>query len=372
MKKIILYLMSGFAASGLGAQTAGVSVADFGKTKNGEPVKLFTLKNANGITVKITDYGAVVCSVYAPDRRGKFADVVLGFDSIAEYETLSDYFGAVVGRYGNRIARGEFSIDGRHYKLDKNNGENTLHGGFKGFDKKVWSARIIPDKNAAKIKLSLLSPDGEGGFPGNLKVDVVYTLDNENALTVEYRAETDKPTVCNLTQHSYFNLFGAGNGSILNHELTIDADSYTPVDKDLIPLGDAKPVADTPFDFRKPMPVGSRINADSSQLRHAGGYDHNWVLNKKPGEMKLAAVLYEPVSGRMLEVSTTEPGIQFYSGNFLAGQKGKGGKAYKFRYGMCLETQHFPDSPNRKEFPSTLLRPGETYNTKTVFKFLTQ
>ncbi len=370
MKKIIPYIILSLAAAVLSAQS--ITESDFGKTKNGEAAKLFTLKNSNGITVKITNYGAIVCSVIVPDRSGKFADIVQGFDSIQEYETLSDYFGAVVGRYGNRIARGKFSIDGKSYTLDKNNGENSLHGGLVGFDKKIWSAEAFADKKAAVLKLTLLSPDGDQGFPGNLKVAVTYTLNNDNELIVNYRAVTDKPTVCNLTQHSYFNLYGAGNGNILNHELTIDADHFTPVDKGLIPTGELKSVEGTPFDFRKPMPVGSSINADDGQLKYGGGYDHNWVLNKKPGEMKLAATLYEPISGRLMEVFTTEPGIQFYSGNFLAGQKGKGGKAYKYRYGLCLETQHFPDSPNHEKFPSTILRPGQSYDTTTIFKFLTQ
>ncbi len=370
MKKAILSIISALAIIPAYAQI--VSEKDFGKTKNGEPTKLYTLKNKNGMTATITNYGAIIRSLTAPDRNGNYADIVQGFDSIDEYERLTDYFGAVVGRYGNRIAEGEFSIDGKTYKLDINNGKHSVHGGKQGFDQKVWEGKAYANKNEAVLKLTLLSPDGDGGYPGNLKVTVTYTLNNSNELIVNYQAQTDKPTVCNLTQHSYFNLYGAGNGNILNHELTINADKYTPVDKDLIPTGDLEDVEDTPFDFRKPMPIGSRINEDNKQLKYGKGYDHNWVLNKKSKEMSLAATLYEPISGRLLEVHTTEPGIQFYSGNFLVGQRGKNGKAYKFRYGLCLETQHFPDSPNNEDFPSTVLRPNETYNTTTIFKFLSQ
>ncbi len=350
-----------------------VSERDFGKTKNGEPVKLYTLKNKNGVIVKISDYGAIITELHLPDRNGNFADVVLGFDNMPDYETLTDYFGAVVGRYGNRIANAKFSIDGNEYTLEKNNNGNSLHGGFVGFDRKVWKASASTTKNTAVLKLSLLSPDGENGFPGNLKVTVVYSLNNANELSVNYQATTDKPTVCNLTQHSYFNLLGAGNGNILNHEIIINADKFTPVDRNLIPTGSLKDVEGTPFDFRRPKTVGSRIEIDDKQLRYGGGYDHNWVLNKeKAGIMTFAARVYEPVSGRQMEIFTTEPGMQFYCGNFLKGQKGKGGKAYHYRYGMCFETQHFPDSPNQKDFPSTVLRPNETYNTTTVFKFSVQ
>lgn len=371
IKKSFLVSVAAFAACALSAQS--VKVSDWGKTKDGVSVKIWTLKNANGITAKITDYGAIITELHLPDRNNNFADVVLGFDNVSDYENFSDYFGAVVGRYGNRISNAEFSIDGKKYALEKNNNSNTLHGGFKGFDKRVWRGEASADNNAAVAKFALVSPDGDGGFPGELNVEVVYTLNNKNELVVNYRATTDKATVCNLTQHSYFNLMGAGNGNILNHELTIFADKITPVDEFLIPTGKFRDVAGTPFDFRRPKTVGSRIEADDEQLAFGGGYDHNWVLNKRAsGEMSLAARLYEPVSGRQLEVFTEEPGVQFYCGNFLANQVGKNGKVYRYRYGMCLETQHFPDSPNRPNFPSTLLRAGETYNTTTIFKFSVQ
>ncbi len=371
MKKTLSIILG--LALGFSALAQSVTERDFGKTKNGEAVKIYTLKNKNGVVAKITDYGAIITELHLPDRDGKFEDVVLGFDNIPDYENLSDYFGAVVGRYGNRIADAKFSIDGKEYNLEKNNNGNTLHGGFVGFDKKVWKAVASTTKDAAVLTLTRLSPDGENGFPGNLKVTITYTLNNNNELSVNYYAITDKSTVCNLTQHSYFNLFGAGNGNILNHEVTINADKYTPVDKLLIPTGDIDDVEDTPFDFRKPKTVGARVDADNKQIRYGGGYDHNWVLNKeKAGEMTFAARVYEPISGRQMEIYTTEPGIQFYCGNFLGGQKGKNGKAYRYRYGMCFETQHFPDSPNQKDFPSTVLRPDKTYNTTTIFKFSAQ
>lgn len=373
MKKCVSIITTLVFASVAFAQS--ISEVDFGKTKNAEATKLFTLKNKNGLTAKITNYGAIITELHLPDRNGNFADVVLGFDNIQDYEKLSDYFGAVVGRYGNRIANAKFKLDGKEFKLEGNNNGNTLHGGFVGFDQKVWkviSAKAT--KDAAVLSLGLLSADGENGFPGNLNVVVTYTLDNANQLKVNYTATTDKPTVCNLTQHSYFNLLGAGNGSILNHEVTINADKYTPVDKALIPTGDLEDVEGTPFDFRKPKTVGSRIEQDHKQLAYGGGYDHNWVLNKNigGGTMSLAARIYEPISGRQMEVHTTEPGMQFYCGNFLKGQRGKNGKAYRYRYGMCFETQHFPDSPNQEDFPSTVLRPDKKYDTTTVFKFSIQ
>ena len=352
-----------------------ISEADFGKTKSGESVKLFTLKNKNGLVAKITNYGAIITELHLPDRNGNFADVVLGFDNIPDYENLSDYFGAVVGRYGNRIADAKFELYGKKYTLEKNNNGNSLHGGFVGFDKKVWKvADASANKNGAVLKLELLSPDGENGFPGNLRIVITYTLDNSNQLSVNYYAITDKPTVCNLTQHSYFNLYGAGNGNILNHEVTINADKFTPVNKYLIPTGDLDDVEGTPFDFRKPKTVGSRIEQNHKQLAYGGGYDHNWVLNKggNLSAMTFAVRVYEPISGRQMEIFTNEPGVQFYCGNFLKGQRGKGGKAYNYRYGMCFETQHFPDSPNQENFPSTTLTADQTYNTTTIFKFSVQ
>ena len=375
MKKyvsIIVATVIAFTALG-----QSIKESNFGKTKNGEPTKIFTLKNDNDVVVKITNYGAIITELHLPDRNGKFVDVVLGFDNIADYETLSDYFGAVVGRYGNRIANAKFKLFGKEYTLEQNNNGNTLHGGFVGFDRKVWKvAEATSNDTAAILKLELFSADGENGFPGNLKVVVTYTLDNKNQLTVNYKATTDKPTVCNLTQHSYFNLFGAGNGSILNHEVTINADKFTPVDKYLIPTGDLDDVEGTPFDFRRPKTVGSRIEEDNRQLKYGGGYDHNWVLNKggNLSAMTFAVRVYEPISGRQMDIFTTEPGVQFYCGNFLKGQKGKAGKEYRYRYGMCFETQHFPDSPNQdaEDFPTTTLIPGQTYDTTTIFKFSVQ
>lgn len=312
--------------------------------------------------------------ILAPDRNGKMDDIVLGFDNLAGYESPNhSYFGALIGRYGNRISEGEFRIDGTTYKLPKNDGGvNHIHGGKVGFDSKVWNAEGSANTKCATLKLTLTSPDGEQGYPGTLKVTVTYTLDNANNLTVNYKATTDKPTICNLTQHSYFNLAGAGKGSIANHEVTINADKFTPVTKRLIPTGGLNSVENTPFDFRKPRMVGSRIEFDDAQLKNGGGYDHNWVLNKdtkNPLAISEAVRVYEPVSGREMVISTTEPGIQFYTGNVLNGVRGKGGKAYRFRYGMCFETQHFPDSPNNEDFPSTILRPEQTYDTTTIFHF---
>jgi len=367
VKYLISIICASVALSTLQAQS--IKVSDWGKTKNGEEVKLFTLKNANNMVVKIMNYGAVITSISVPDRNGKFDDIVLGFDNFDDY-SKSDYFGAVVGRYGNRIAGGKFSIDGKEFTLPQNNGKNTLHGGIVGFDKRIWTSETSTDTTAATLKLNLVSQDGDQGFPGTLNVTVTYTLNNANELIVNYKATTDKPTVCNLTQHSYFNLLGAGNGNVLNHEVTINADKFTPVDEALIPTGRLKNVESTPFDFRKPKMVGSRIEFDDDQLKVGGGYDHNWVLNQKsPKEMTFAARAYEPISGREMIVMTTEPGIQFYGGNFLNGVRGKGNKAYNYRYGMCFETQHFPDSPNQEKFPSTILRPEETYSTTTIFKF---
>lgn len=372
MIKKLAILISAAAVCGA-AFAQSVSSRDFGKTKNGEPVKIYTLKNSKGTQVKIIDYGAIITEIHTADRNGKFDDIVIGFDNIADYETKSDYFGAVVGRYGNRISGGKFSIDGTQYSLEKNDNANTLHSASAALNTKMWKAEPAKTANAAVLKLSTVSPDGDAGFPGKLSVSVVYTLSNDNTLTVNYKAQTDKTTVCNLTQHSYFNLFGAGNGSILNHEVVINADAITPVDEQLIPTGKIAKVDNTPFDFRRPKTVGSRIEFDDEQLKFGGGYDHNFVLNKKaPDAMTYAVRVYEPVSGRQMEIFTTEPGVQFYSGNFLKGQKGKYGKNYRFRYGMCFETQHFPDSPNRPEFPSTILRPDGKYDTTTIFKFSAQ
>jgi aldose 1-epimerase len=344
---------------------AEVTVSDF------DEIQLFTLKNSKGMEVKVTNFGAIITSIKVPDRNGQFADVTLGYDDVAEYINAVDkpYFGAVVGRYGNRIAKGKFTIDGKEYSLPINNDPNSLHGGIIGFDKVVWDAETVGDNG---VKLTYLAKDMEQGYPGNLTATVTYTLTDDNEIVVDYHATTDKATPVNLTQHAYFNLKGEGEGAILDHELVINADRYTPVDETLIPTGELAPVAGTPFDFRQAKTIGRDIEQAHEQLKFGGGYDHNWVLNREKGdgELELAATLYEPKSGRMLEVLTTEPGVQFYCGNFLTGVlKGKSGKPYVHRGGLCLETQHYPDSPNQPNFPDTILKPGETYESKTVFKF---
>lgn len=333
-------------------------------------VREYTLKNRNGMEVKITNYGAIITSIVVPDRDGKKADVALGYNTLAEYTNAVDkpYFGAVVGRYGNRIAKGKFSLNGKDYTLAINNGVNSLHGGIIGFDKVIWNA----EKVKGGLKLTYRAKDMEEGYPGNLDVSVTYTLNNDNELIVNYEATTDKATPVNLTNHTYFNLAGEGNGTILDQELMINAKKYTPVDKTLIPTGTLPPVKGTPFDFTTAKPIGRDIKKDNQQLTYGGGYDHNFVLDPtvKQQGLTLAAVAKDPKSGRVLTVLTSEPGVQFYSGNFLDGRLvGKSGKNYVHRGGFCLETQHFPDSPNQPNFPSTILRPGETYRSTTVLKF---
>ena len=345
-----------------------ISKAPFGKTKDGKSVEIYTLTNSRGSEATIITYGGAVVSLKVPDKQGKLGDVVLGFDSIADYEKHTAFFGALIGRYGNRIARGKFTLDKREYSLATNNGENHLHGGIRGFDKVVWTAKTSTDSKGANLELTYLSADGEEGYPGNLSVKVVYSLTEDNQLKIVYSATTDKATVINLTHHSYFNLAGAGD--ILDHRLTLNAARFTPTDKGSIPTGELASVAGTPFDFRKETAIGARIAQENEQLNFGRGYDHNFVLTKKGGGVGLAARVYEPTSGRVMEVLTTEPGIQFYSGNFLDGSvPGKGGKAYPYRSGFCLETQHFPDSPNRPKFPSTVLRPGQTYRQTTIYSF---
>jgi len=364
-------LMTTLSPAGAKSQPGSTSKKSFGKTPGGQPVDLFVLTNKNGAEVSITNYGGAVVSIKLPDRSGKFADVVLGYDTIDGYVNDKGYFGALVGRYGNRIAHAQFVLDGKTYTLAKNNGENSLHGGVKGFNKAVWTAKTLSKKDGQSLELSYLSQDGEEGFPGNLKVTVIYTLTDSNALKIEYSATTDKKTVVNLTNHSYFNLAGQGNGDILGHLLTIEADKFTPVDSGLIPTGELRDVAGTPFDFRKPTAVGARIDQDDEQLKLGGGYDHNFVLRRSAGSGEsLAARVVEPTSGRVLEVWTTEPGVQFYTGNFLDGKTvGKGGVTYPKRSALCLETQHFPDSANQPKFPSVVLNPGERYHTITTYKF---
>jgi aldose 1-epimerase len=345
----------------------------FGKTAGGEQIDLYSLTNKKGMEVSITNYGATVVTLRVPDRAGKAADVVLGFDTLEGYENGKAYFGATVGRYGNRIGGGQFSIDGKTYTLPKNDGNNTLHGGIVGFNKKVWKAREIASKDGESLELSYSSADGEEGFPGNLSAKVVFTLPAErNELKIDYTATTDKDTVLNLTNHSYFNLAGKGNGDILDHVLTLHAKQFTPVDKTLIPTGELRDVAGTPLDFTSATAIGKRINESDEQLVFGKGYDHNWVLGRSGSGngLTIAAEAYDPKSGRKLEVLTTEPGVQFYSGNFLDGTaKGKGNKAYAQRAAFCLETQHFPDSPNHPNFPSTVLKPNSVFHSQTVFRF---
>ena len=348
---------------------ASMQRAPFGTMPDATAVEIFTLKNSHGMEVRTIPYGAIIVSIRVPDRAGRFDDVVIGHDRLEGYLTASRFFGAVVGRFGNRIAKGRFTLDGRTYELAVNNGPNHLHGGVKGFDKVVWKAEPDNSGSAQRIVFSRTSADGEEGYPGNLAVKVTYTLTNNNELAIEYEATTDKPTHVNLTHHSYFNLAGHGAGDILGHELMIDADRYTPVDETLIPTGELAPVAGTPFDFKQSTAIGARINqAGNQQLAFGKGYDHNWVVNGSG--FRRVARAYEPKSGRTLEVATTEPGLQFYSGNFLDGSlTGKEGAVYRHRTGFCLETQHFPDSPNKPSFPTTLLKPGETYRTRTVYTF---
>jgi aldose 1-epimerase len=342
----------------------------FGNMVDGTPVDLYTLANARGVEVRISNYGGTVISLMVPDRNGAFEDVVLGFDTLEEYVEKSPYFGCIAGRYANRIAKGRFTLDGVEYTLAQNDGENHLHGGIKGFDKVVWQAKQFKRDDAVGLELTYLSKDGEEGYPGNLSVKVIYNLTDDDELRIEYFATTDGATVVNLTNHSYFDLAGAMSGDILGHELMIHADRFTPIDETLIPTGELRSVQGTPMDFTQLVAIGARIEQDDEQLIFGNGYDHNWVLNKPAGSLALAARVHEPTTGRVLEVYTTEPGIQFYAGNFLDGSiRGKGGRVYERRYGFCLETQHFPDSPNQPGFPSTVLRPGEEYAHTTVYRF---
>lgn len=350
-----------------------IEKTNFGQTQDGIAVQLFTLTNDNGMIAKITNYGGIITQLWVPDRDGRAADVVLGFDSVADYEEKSPYFGCITGRYANRIAGGRFTLDGVTYdKLAINNGPNHLHGGLKGFDKQVWEAEPFEADDAVGLKLHYLSKNGDEGYLGNLDVTVTYTLNNANELRIDYEATTDKPTVVNLTNHSYFNLAGhaAGTDAALAHEMLINADHFTPVaDANAIPTGEIRPVKDSPMDFTTSTSIGERIDADDEQLKFGNGYDHNWVLNKQQGELSLAARVTEPTTGRVMEVLTTEPGVQFYTANYLDGFTGKGGATYPRRSAFCLETQHYPDSPNKPEFPSTVLRPPEIYATTTIFKF---
>ncbi len=344
----------------------------FGSTAEKKAVDLYTLTNANGVEAGIITYGGIVVSLKVPDRAGKLQEVTLGYDSLDGYlKNNSPYFGALIGRYANRIDKGKFSLGGREYRLATNNGESHLHGGNRGFDKVIWKAEEIRGENSVGLKLAYVSPDSEEGYPGALTVAVTYTLTNNNELKTDYTATTSKETILNLTNHAYFNL--AGSGDILKHEVMINAGRFTPVNAAVIPTGELRSVKGTPMDFTKPMAIGARINQKDEQLVLGKGYDHNWVLDRKDNNLSLAARVTEPTSGRVLEVLTTEPGIQFYTGNFLDGTiKGKAGKVYQQRAGFCLETQHFPDSPNKPNFPSTILKPGQKYATTTIYKFSTR
>lgn len=347
---------------------SGISRADFGTLKNGQKAEIFTLTNARGMKARITNYGGIVVSLTAPDRRGRMADVVLGYNKIDDYIKATPYFGALIGRYGNRIAKGQFTVDNKTYTLAKNNGPNSLHGGTVGFDKVIWDAKPSMSWRGPVLDLRYMSRNGEEGYPGNLWTHVIYTLTNDNELRIDYTAVADKPTVLNLTHHSYFNLKGEGNGDILGHRLMLNANRFTPVDETLIPTGVRQSVAGTPFDFRRYHSLGARINGSHVQLKRGKGYDHNFVVNGRG--FRTAARVYEPTTGRLMTVSTTEPGIQLYTGNFLDGTNvGKRGTPYQFRTGFCLETQHFPDSPNQPQFPSTTLRPGRTYRQTTIYRF---
>jgi len=351
---------------------AKIEKRTFGRLADGTTIDLYILTNRNGLETQITNYGGAVVALKTPDRNGQMADIVLGYDSPQGYAEDTAFFGALIGRYANRIANGKFSLQGVEYKLAQNNGVNHLHGGVRGFNKVVWQAREVRRPEGVALELSYLSKDGEEGYPGNLSVTATYILTDANELRIEYAATTDKETIVNLTNHSYFNLAGAGAGPILQHVLRINADRFTPIDDTSIPLGELRAVKGTPFDFTRPTAIGSRINQDDEQLRRGKGYDHNYVLNKKGTELSQAADVYEPVSGRVLDVWTTEPGVQLYTGNFLDNVHGKGGKVYNRREAFCLETELFPDSPNKSAFPSPVLEPNQHYRQTTIYRFTTR
>ena len=353
-------------------RSAAITQAPFGTLSNGKVATLYTLRNTNGSQVQITNYGGIVKAIRVPDKNGVRGDVVLGFDTLQGYIDKSPYFGALIGRYANRIAKGYFTLDGKSYSIAKNNGPNHLHGGIKGFDKQLWDAKPMMLKDGPALELTLFSPSGQEFYPGNVNVRVRYTWQNDDELRINYRAVTDAPTILNMTNHSYFNLRGAGLGTILDHQFKINADRYTPIDATSIPLGPLEKVAGTPFDFRTFHTLAQRINENNTQLKNGQGYDHNFVLRNQTGQLKLAVTVREPVSGRELRVYTTEPGMQLYSGNFLDGLHGKYGRLYPRRSGFALEAQHYPDSPNQPSYPTTTLRPGQTYRQTTVYRFSTR
>ncbi len=366
---LVIYEAASAQPSKKTSDGAGIRVESFGRTPDGREVTLYDLTNANGLRARVIDYGAILVSLEVPDRDGELADIALGFDDLDSYIRRNPLFGATVGRYANRIANASFNLDGKEYKLTANAGKNHIHGGGnKRFDKVVWEGHPSQNEEGVCVQFKHLSKDGEEGFPGNLDCIVTYTLTNKNELKISYKATTDKPTIINLTNHSYFNLAGAGNGDVLSHEILINADFYTPAGEGLIPTGEIHSVKNTPLDFTEPKTIGLRID----QLKETRGYDHNYVLNKSSIPLDLASRVYEPTSGRVMEVYTTEPGMQFYTANGMRGLKGKGSKVYQRHYGFCLETQHFPDSPNKPHFPSTVLRPVRAYITETIFKFSTK
>jgi aldose 1-epimerase len=368
---VVLILGVAFLAFNLSVYAADVMMEHWGEYQ-GKQVYLYTLTNDSGAEMKVTNYGGRITALKIPDKDGQLVDVVLGLDSLDGYLNNPNNFGAAIGRYGNRIADGQFTLDEKKYFIAQNNGNNHLHGGFVGYDQRVWNIKVFEENGEVTLVLSYLSRDGEEGYPGDLDIEMSYTLTNSNALVINYRAVTDQPTICNLTNHSYFNFNGA-NDTILDHELMINADTYTPIDNEWIPTGAIADLGGTPMDFGEPTEIGARINDNFVQLENGAGYDHNYVLNTKGNLNEVAATLYDTGSGIMMEVYTTEPGIQLYTGNFLDGSiTGKEDKVYDKHYAVCLETQHFPDSPNVDYFPSTVLRPGEVYETTTIYDFSTK
>jgi aldose 1-epimerase len=368
MKNTLMAVVAAGLAAGSVFGAGSVTSAPFGKMPDGTAVSIYTLTNTRGMEARIMNYGGIVVTLKAPDKAGKYGDVVLGYEKLEDYIKASPYFGCLVGRYGNRIAKGKFTLDGTEYHLATNNIGNHLHGGIKGFDKVVWTAKPAESKEGAALELKYVSRDGEEGYPGTLSITALYTVTEKNELKLEFTATTDKPTVCNLTHHSYFNL--AGKGDILGHKVVIKSSHFTPVDETLIPTGELKPVEGTPFDFRQATAIAARINAKDEQLKFGLGYDHNWAIDKPAGKLALMAEVREAASGRLMQVLSTEPGLQFYSGNFLDGSNvGKGGVAYQYRTGFCMEPQHYPDSPNKPQFPSVVLRPGQVYHNTIIYRF---